>query len=126
MRPELFTRILFIGSICMLLGQMPHPVFAQTPSHLTPAQTISPADMTKTELDYYRTLDSAAGQSFTVTRSYVRLAKQVLDHKLPPLSFPPGKPDGFTVAYLLPDEPSIINEALGEYLKAKLTADLGH
>ena len=124
MRPKLIARILFVAGFWLPLAQMTHSAFAQSDSlHLTPAQTISPADMTKTELDYYRTLDSEAGKSFIVTRSYVRLTKQVVDHKLPPLNFPPRKPEGFTAKYLLPDDPTVLNEALGEYLKAKLTAD---
>jgi hypothetical protein len=124
MRSKLVAGILFGAGFWLPLAQMVTSAFAQCDSsHLTPTQTISPADMTKTELDFYRTLDSKAGRSFIVTRSYVRLAKQVVDHKWPPLKFPPQKPEGFTLQYLLPDDPTVINQALGAYLAAKLTAD---
>jgi hypothetical protein len=124
MRLKFIARSLFVAGFWLPLAQMTDSAFAQSgTSHLTAAQTISPADMTKTELDYYRTLDSEAGKSFIVTRSYVRLAKQVVDHKLPPLNFPPRKPEGFTVKYLLPDDATALNQALGDYLTAKWTAD---
>jgi hypothetical protein len=79
--------------------------------------------MTNTELDYYKTLDSEAANGSIITRSYVRLAKQVLDHKLSPLKFPPQKPAGFGAKYLLPDDPTDLNQALADHLTAKLKAN---
>jgi hypothetical protein len=95
----------------------------------TPAFAVSPSDlrppMTSQESAYYDTIkaDSSAAQSFLITRAYVRMAQAVADGSLSPLSFPSQKPAGFTVKYLLPDEPSVINKALGMYLEATLKAD---
>jgi hypothetical protein len=117
-----FKRIMF--ALCVGLAFLVWPAqssFAQ--SHLSAAQTISPADLNAEEKEYYKTLtDPAKAKSFIITRSYFRLAQKVVDHKLPPLEFP-QRPQGFSVVYLLPDEPSIINEAVGAYLSAKLTAN---
>ena len=125
MKREIFARFLVGAVFCLPFALTSASAFAQSDaSHLTLAQTISSADMTKTELDYYKTLDGQAAKDFIVTRSYVRLAKQEVDHKLPPLKFPPRKPGGFTVKYLLPDDPSVINQAIGDYLAAKMKAEL--
>jgi len=118
-----FARALFAVCVCLALLVWPaRPTFAQL-LHMSPAQTISPRDLDAEEQEYYKTLtDPVKAKNFIVTRSYVRLAQKVLDHKLPPLEFP-QKPDGFSVAYLLPDDPSIINQALGAYLSARITAN---
>jgi hypothetical protein len=122
MRPKPFAGLLLVTSLCLpLVVGMTPSAFAQSDlSHLTPAQTITPADLSKIELDYYKTLDSEAAKDFIATRSYVRLAKQVVDKKLQPSKFPPQKPHGFSVKYLLPDDPTVLNQALGEYLAATL------
>ncbi len=85
---------------------------------MTPAQTVTPAELTPKELEYYQTLDAAAAKDFIATRSYVRLCQQVLDHKLPALQLP-DKPAGFSVKYLLPTEANIINRALAEQIAAE-------
>ena len=93
----------------------------------TAALALSPADlkpaMTSDESSYYETIkgDPAAAQSFLVTRDYVRKAQAVVDGALPPLSFPAKKPHGFTAKYLLPDDPAVINNALGMYDTAIMT-----
>ena len=104
--------------LLILLGLAAAPALALSPSDLKPA-------MTAEESDYYDTIkaDPSAAQSFLVTRDYVRKAQAVVSGSLPPLSFPGKRPAGFTVDYLLPDDPSTINEALGMYLAAALKAN---
>jgi hypothetical protein len=96
-----------------LLSSFATAAFALSPSDLNPA-------MTSQESTYYDTIkaDPTAAQSFLITRDYVRKAQAVVDGSLAPISFPPRKPAGFTVKYLLPDDPSVINTALGMYLVA--------
>ncbi|MGB9116115.1 hypothetical protein [Bradyrhizobium sp.] len=113
------TRFLIAASICIPLLASAVPALAQSGgSQLTAAQTVKPADFSPTERDYYQKLDAAAANSFIATRSYVRLCQQVLDHKLPALQLP-DKPAGFTVKYLLPEDPNVINRALAAYVVAK-------
>lgn len=66
--------------VCLLLPlpalpQSSAPQSGGTP--LTPAQLIKPADLNPQELTFYQTLDPAAASDFLVTRSYVRLYRQV-------------------------------------------------
>lgn len=117
MSANVTARILFWVGL-QLLALAPS-VFAQPGgSQLTPAQTVTPAEMTPKELKYYQTLDASATKDFIATRSYVRLCQQVLDHKLPALQLP-DKPPGFSVKYLLPTDVNIINRALAENIIAK-------
>lgn len=89
---------------------------------LTP-QSLRPA-MTQEEQEYYDTIknDPKTAQNFLITRDYVRKAQAVKSGKMSPLSFPSQRPAGFSVDYLLPDDPGVINDALGMYLSAKLAA----
>ena len=120
-----FARLIASAALCAPLAlTAPSAVAQSNSSRLAPAQTISPSEMTKVELDFYQTLSGQEAEDFIVTRSYVRLAQQEIDHKLPPLKFPARKPDGFSVKYLLPDDPSVINRALGDYLAARMKLDL--
>lgn len=88
------------------------------------AAALSPGDLrpglTAAEQKFYATLqdDPDAAQSFLVTRDYVRKAQAVKSGALSPLSFPAEKPDGFNVAYLQPNDPSVINIAMGKFLAA--------
>ena len=120
-----FARLAAGAALCASWAMTEPSAVAQSESsRLTPAQTISRSDMTKVELDFYQTLNGQAAEDFIVTRSYLRLAQQEIDHKLPPLKFPARKPDGFSVKYLLPDDPSVINRAIADYLTAKMKLDL--
>ena len=109
----------YVFALCVCLPFLAQPAFGQSGGlQLTPAQTVKPADFTPTERDYYQKLNAAAAKSFIATRSYVRLCQQVLERKLPALQLP-DKPAGFTVKYLLPGEPNVINRALAAYVVAK-------
>jgi hypothetical protein len=80
---------------------------------LEPSQLITPANMTPVELDYYnKATDPSVKKNFIATRSYVRLAQKVVDKTMPAEQLP-NKPAGFSVQYLLPDEPTVINQAIG-------------
>jgi len=119
MRANVLARSLAAAALCLPLLALVQSAPAQSAGRqMTAAQMITPADFTPTERDYYKTLDAAAAKNFIATRSYVRLCRLVLEHKLPALQLP-EKPAGFTVKYLLPDDPSIINRALGHQLAAK-------
>ncbi len=74
--------------------------------------------MSSVEQQYYDSIkgNATAAQNFLITREYVRKAQAVVAGSLPAASFPAQKPSGFSVAYLLPDDPSTINTALGMYL----------
>ena len=90
------------------------PVFALSPSDLKPP-------MTSEESSFYDKIkgDPASAQGFLATREYVRTARAVVTGSLPPLSYPSDKPPGFSAKYLLAEDPSILNKALGMYLAAK-------
>jgi hypothetical protein len=90
---------------------------------LSPAQIVNPANLTEKESAYYQKLtDPVVAKNFLVTRSYVRLCQQVIDHKLPAIQLP-DKPLGFSVRYLLPGEATLINTALSESIIAGVKAD---
>jgi hypothetical protein len=90
---------------------------------LSPAQIVNPANLTEKESAYYQKLtDPVVAKNFLVTRSYVRLCQQVIDHKLPAIQLP-DKPLGFSVSYLLPGEVTLINTALSESIIAGVKAD---
>lgn len=105
-------------SIILSLALLPAlPIFsaALSPEDLRPA-------LSSTEQKFYAKIqgDPDAAQSFLITREYVRKAQAVKSGALSPLAFPSEKPDGFNVAYLLPNDPSVINVAMGKYLAAGL------
>src|ERR1700757_4086168 len=104
---ECQMRAALLTSLC-LMSLFATAAFALSPSDLTPP-------MTSQESAYYETIkdDPTAGESFLVTRDYVRKAEAVVNGSLAAASFPPQKPKGFTVKYLLPDDPAVINKALG-------------
>jgi hypothetical protein len=79
---------------------------------------VKPADLTPQELSYCQTLNPTAASDFLVTRSYVRLCQQVLDHMLPAAQLP-DKPVGFSAKYLLPTDPNVINRALADPIVAQ-------
>jgi hypothetical protein len=84
---------------------------------------VNPANLTEKESAYYQKLtDPVVAKNFLVTRSYVRLCQQVIDHKLPAIQLP-DKPLGFSVRYLLPGEATLINTALSESIIAGVKAD---
>jgi hypothetical protein len=90
---------------------------------LTPAQIVKPADLTEKESVYYQKLtDPLIAKNFLVTRSYVRLCQQVIDHKMPAIQLP-DKPLGFSVRYILPGEAQLINKAIAENIIAGIKAD---
>ena len=97
--------------ICVGVSIAPRAVSAQ---ELSAGEVVSLAQLTPEEKDYY---DHAANQTvrknFIITRSYLRLAQKLVDKQIPPDAFPMRKPKGFSVEYLLPDDPEIINEAIG-------------
>jgi hypothetical protein len=90
---------------------------------LSPAQIVNPANLTEKESAYYQKLsDPEVAKNFIVTRSYVRLCQQVIDHELPAIQLP-DKPLGFSARYLLPGEATLINTALSESIIAGVKAD---
>jgi hypothetical protein len=114
---NVLARLLFAASLCLPL--LAAPAFAQSSApKMTTAQLVKPAGLTPTERSYYKKLNAAAAKSFIATRSYVRLCRQVLERKLLALQLP-QKPVGFNVKYLLPEDPNIINRALGEQSAVK-------
>jgi hypothetical protein len=87
---------------------------------LTPAQIVAPANLTQKESAYYQKLsDPVMAKSFLVTRSYVRLCQQVIDHKLPAIQLP-DKPLGFSARFLLSGEATLINSAISESIIAEV------
>lgn len=106
------SSVLSLALFCVVFGSLATAAAALAPNELKPAFS---AD----EQSFYATLSGADAQNFLITRKYVRQAQAVVDGKMNPLSFPAKKPAGFTVAYLLPDDPTVINNALGMYLTAK-------
>jgi hypothetical protein len=89
------------------------------PPAMRAAQLLTPANLTAEELAYYKQLsDPDDVRRFIVTRSYERLCQQVIDRKLPPSQLP-DKPADFTVKYLLPAEPNVINRALALSINPK-------
>ena len=86
---------------------------------LSAQQTVQPSDLTQKEADFYQNLtDPKMAKSFIITRSYVRLCRQVIDYTLPPLQLP-DKPLGFSARFLLSGETTMINTAISESLKAE-------
>lgn len=111
MRPSVISLALF--SALAFAVAAPASAAWLTPSSLSPA-------MSADEQSFYSTLGSStAQQNFLATRNYVRQAQAVVAGTLSPANFPSKKPVGFTVAYLLPDDPTAINNALGICLTAK-------
>jgi hypothetical protein len=81
---------------------------------LAPSLLVKPADLTPVERDYYdKATDPQVKKNFIITRSYVRLAQKVVAKTMAPEAYPAAKPNGFSVQYLLPDDPHVLNEALG-------------
>jgi hypothetical protein len=90
-------------------------------NELAPSQIIKVTDMTAEERAYYNNAtDPVVKKNFIITRSYVRLAQKVVDKKMPASQFPASRPKGFSVAYLLPDDPSVINQAQGMLLAVQM------
>jgi hypothetical protein len=117
-------RIVSVAMACLALQV---PTMAQTKSafELAPSQILKPADLTPDELAYYNgATDPVIKKNFIITRSYVRLAEKIVAKEIPAWQFPGRKPDGFSAKFLLPKDPSVINEALGICLQAKFTACL--
>ena len=85
---------------------------------MTAAQLLTPSQLTTAELDYYNKLtDPHLANNFIKTRSYVRLCKQVIDHKMPADELP-DEPLGFSSIYLRPGEKAVVNDAV----RASVTA----
>jgi hypothetical protein len=109
-------RMKFVGAVVACLA-LPAAAIVGTNDlqalELEPSQLITPANMTPVELDYYnKATDPSVKKNFIATRSYVRLAQKVVDKTMPAEQLP-NKPVGFSVQYLLPDEPTVINQAIG-------------
>jgi hypothetical protein len=116
MMRRIFTFLVAAFALSTSIGPTP----AQT---LSSSQIVKPAELTQKEGDYYRTLsDPEVAKNFLLTRSYVRLCQQVIDHKLPAIQLP-DKPLGFSVRYLLPWEATLINAAISESIVAGVKAD---
>lgn len=91
------------------------PASAQS---LTPDQIVKTSNLTQQEIDYYQKLsDPVMAKNFLLTRSYVRLCQQVIDHRLPAVQLP-DKPLGFSVRFLLPGEATLINTAISDSIIA--------
>jgi hypothetical protein len=123
---NVFPRVLFAISVCFWLLALAQPTFAQSGGpHLTAAQTLNPTDFNAWERDYYKTLtDPIKAKSFIVTRSYMRLAQKLVDHKMPALQFPAGTPMGFSFNYLLPGEKAVRDKAIEISLTALMKEKL--
>ena len=104
-----------IGAIvCLGLLIVAGPTYAQ---ELTASQLVTPTQLTPEERDFYNEAgDPTVKKNFIITRSYVRLAQKVASKEIPPDSFPRRKPKGFSVQYLLPNDPRVINEPVGRAL----------
>ena len=114
-----------IGAAALLALTSSPSASAQTASaqQLTPAQTIKTSDMTPKELAYYnRITDPAVATNFIITRSYVRLCQAVVDKQAPAEQLP-DKPLGFSAAYLLPGEATMINAAIAASIVAMCHSD---
>lgn len=115
-------RIISVAIACVAL-QVSTMAATKNASELAPSQILKPADLTPEELAYYNNAtDPVVKSNFIITRSYVRLAEELVAKKIPASQFPGPKPDGFKVQFLLPNDPSVINDAMGIYLQAKFTA----
>jgi hypothetical protein len=113
MRNRLGLKFLSIVIASLGLVAITATVYDARADELAPSQLIKPSDMTPIELDFYnKATDPEVKKNFVITRSYVRIAQKVVDKKIPAEAFP-AKPKGFSVQYLLPDDPTVINQAMG-------------
>lgn len=87
---------------------------------LRPGQTLKQAELTPEERAYYDKLVGGPRiqRAFLATRSYVRLAQEVVSGELPAIQLP-DRPDDFDSKYLLSDETVMLNRALVVQLTAK-------
>jgi hypothetical protein len=109
--PRVFATM--IAFLALQIASWPAARIAHA-QELPASQLVTPAELTPIERDYYNSAtDPQVKKNFLITRSYVRIAQKVVDKKLPPEAFPAIKPKGFSVQYLLPDDPSLINQAMG-------------
>ncbi len=117
MRLEPSVRLLaaLAGLLAVSLCAAPAKAQADAAHPMSAAQTIAPADLAPDEVAFYQTLDPSAAHDFLVTRSWYRLCRQVVEHRLPAAQLP-DKPAGFSVKYLQPTDPNYINRALGMQL----------
>ena len=105
-----------VPRISLLLALIAGPAFA---AGLSERQMVKPSELTQKEADFYqKQTDPEIAKNFLITRSYVRLCQQVIDHTLPPLQLP-DKPLGFSARFLLSGETTMINTAISESLKAE-------
>jgi hypothetical protein len=111
-------RFLISAIVVFLSAISTQPVLAQ----LAAVQVLSPTDLTTEEADFYKSLDAVEARRFLATRSYVRMCYQVEEGKLPAIQLP-ARPPGFDIQYLLPQDPTVINRAVADYIVAKNTPD---
>ena len=124
MPPSGLSRFLVAACVCAQILVSTAPTLAKSGGlQLTAMQTLSPADFTQIEQDYFQKLDGSAAKNFIATRSYVRICQKVVDHKLPALQLP-DKPLGFSSNYLLPGEEVVINKAIEASLVALMKKEL--
>ncbi len=101
------------------------PDHTVNPHHndMSPAQIVSPSALTSEEADYYKTLAADDARSFLLTRSFVRLCRQVVDRQLPALQLP-DKPVGYDPDYLLPGDEAVVDQATSAALSALMQQKL--
>ncbi len=122
MARRLALRIIGVAIACLAL-QAPAMAETKHAREMSPSQILRPADLTPDEMAYYNGVtDPAIKKNFIMTRSYVRLAEKLIAKKIPAWEFPRMKPKGFSAQYLLPNDPAVINKALGIALTEMLTA----
>lgn len=78
---------------------------------MTEAQRLRPGDLDAEESAEFKTLSGEDAADFLDTRSYVRVCRQYLDHKLANAGLP-DKPLGFSPDYLLSGESAMVNDAI--------------
>lgn len=78
---------------------------------MSATQIIGANQLTPDEANFYRTLDPAAQQDFLITRSWYRLCREVVEHRLA-IAQLPDKPAQFKAKYLQPTDVNYINRAI--------------
>jgi hypothetical protein len=126
MNPFLWRSPVLVAVSCGLAATgigMAAPAHAASAQELTTDQTVKISELTPKESAYYAKIaDPEVAKNFILTRSYVRLCQDVMN-KIMPAEKLPDKPLGFSVRYLLPGEPTMINQAIAASIIAECHSD---
>lgn len=105
------TSMRIVAAAAVITLQSPGARAQADPPAMSPTQIIGANQLTPDEADFYRTLDPAAQQDFLITRSWYRLCRAVVEHRLA-IAKLPDKPAQFKAKYLQPTDVNYINRAI--------------